>query len=428
MANNPQASIPQRFSDWADTLGCYRFFNNQRVDPQAVQQAAVAQTRADCLGRAVVLCLHDLSPLKPVQPMSPTTLQQHTVLAVDGQDDRQVIGLLRQHWFDDPKAQPGETRGQRRTRWTRSKAWPEAVEALGTLDSATRWVHVADREGDDFQLFTACNQAGHGFVIRSQHDRCLAKGGRLRAAMDAQPVQGGLCVSVARRSAVGPAMPPDSQRRRQAARLARLEVRFATLTFSPPQNDARFTQNLTLNVVSVRERQTPADAQAIDWLLLTSEPVTQFSDALQVVQWYQQRWLIEEFHKAQKTGCRLEAAQLHRPEAICVLAAIAGVVAVRLLQLRQAAADAQTASVPASQVYDRLWVTLVAHLARHDPATLTVRQFYHAIARYGGWLARKHDGPPGWQTLWRGWRRIADHVAGIQLFQAASSQSEQGCV
>jgi hypothetical protein len=29
-----------------------------------------------------------------------------------------------------------------------------------------------------------------------------------------------------------------------------------------------------------------------------------------------------------------------------------------------------------------------------------------AIARMGGFLARKYDGMPGWQTIWRGWQRL----------------------
>jgi hypothetical protein len=33
---------------------------------------------------------------------------------------------------------------------------------------------------------------------------------------------------------------------------------------------------------------------------------------------------------------------------------------------------------------------------------------FTAIARSGGFLGRKSDGLPGWQTLWRGWLRLQD--------------------
>lgn len=127
-------------------------------------------------------------------------------------------------------------------------------------------------------------------------------------------------------------------------------------------------------------------------------------------------WKIEDFHKAQKTGCRLEESQLHKPATFLTLAAIAAVVAVRLLNLRHQADSPNRADEPALERFDALWVLVVCKLAKHpDPSTLTVRQFYHTIAKQGGWLARRGDGRPGWQTLWRGWRKIANYVAGIEL-------------
>ena len=127
-------------------------------------------------------------------------------------------------------------------------------------------------------------------------------------------------------------------------------------------------------------------------------------------------WKIEEFHKAQKTGCRLEESQLQEPDAFVTLAAIAAVVAVRLLNLRDQAEPSERADDPATRWFDELWVLVVCKLAKHpDPSTLTVRRFHHTIAKQGGWLARRCDGRPGWQTLWRGWQRIADYVTGIQL-------------
>jgi hypothetical protein len=33
----------------------------------------------------------------------------------------------------------------------------------------------------------------------------------------------------------------------------------------------------------------------------------------------------------------------------------------------------------------------------------------------GGFLARKSDGNPGWQTIWKGWLRIQDMLAGMDM-------------
>ncbi|MFL5696121.1 MAG: IS4 family transposase [Ktedonobacteraceae bacterium] len=46
---------------------------------------------------------------------------------------------------------------------------------------------------------------------------------------------------------------------------------------------------------------------------------------------------------------------------------------------------------------------------------MTIQQCWHAIARYGGYLGRKSDGPPGWKTLWRGWLHIQTLLEGVHL-------------
>ena len=80
----PQASIPGRTELWGQTLATYRFLGHAQVTPQAVQTTAIECTRQECAERSVVLCLHDLTELKPVYRMSDTKLLQHTALAVDG--------------------------------------------------------------------------------------------------------------------------------------------------------------------------------------------------------------------------------------------------------------------------------------------------------------------------------------------------------
>ncbi len=423
MSAQPQASIPERNTQWSATLATYRLLNNERVTPQAIQGPAIALTRQHCAARRVVLCVHDLTELKPVHGMSTTKLLQHTTLAVDA-DHGEVLGVLRQHWFDDPKKPQGESRSQRRQRWTRSQVWPEAVAAVGAGSGSGRWIHVADREADDFQMFDACQQLGHGFVIRAQHDRCLSDGGHLREAVLRMPVAGDTVIDVPARSTVGLKAPPGERRPARPARQARLTVRFGQVTLPAPQNDPRYGQPRQMYGVHVREEPAPADeGDPIEWLLLTSEPVTTLAEALQVVGWYCRRWVVEEFHKGQKTGCRLEESQLETPAAFVNLAAIAAVVAVRLLKLRDQADQTQGAEEPAMRWFDALWVLVVCRLAKHpDPSTLTVRQFYHTIARHGGWLGRRRDGRPGWQTLWRGWRKVADYVTGIELFNATPDE------
>jgi len=102
------------------------------------------------------------------------------------------------------------------------------------------------------------------------------------------------------------------------------------------------------------------------------------------------------------------------------------IIAVRLIQLRDLAQEAvsETSDDPSSPANQpealqafvpRPWVLIVAKLAQCDGIELTPRRFWLTIAKRGGYLARKGDGPPGWSTIWRGWYDIMLMVHGAEL-------------
>jgi hypothetical protein len=44
-------------------------------------------------------------------------------------------------------------------------------------------------------------------------------------------------------------------------------------------------------------------------------------------------------------------------------------------------------------------------------------QWFVQRGQFGGYMGRKGDGPPGWQSLWRGYQRLADLLWGIDLLR-----------
>lgn len=88
-------------------------------------------------------------------------------------------------------------------------------------------------------------------------------------------------------------------------------------------------------------------------------------------------------------------------------------VAVRLLQLRDIARLTPERLAQADLPPDL--VTVVATLAEVPPQSLTVGTFWREVARFGGYLGRRGDGPPGWKTLWRGWLYLQTVLEGVYL-------------
>ena len=89
------------------------------------------------------------------------------------------------------------------------------------------------------------------------------------------------------------------------------------------------------------------------------------------------------------------------------------VVAVRLLQLKSTARHAPQRPAVESVSPDHVRV-LAAYLGR-AAETFTAYEFWRAVAQLGGFLARRRDGEPGWQTLWRGWRDLDLMTYGARL-------------
>ena len=140
-----------------------------------------------------------------------------------------------------------------------------------------------------------------------------------------------------------------------------------------------------------------------------------FDDAWTIIRYYECRWLIEEYHKALKTGCRVEHRQLHSADRLEAMVGLMSVVAVRLLQLKTMARSEPDR--PARSVVPERWLLMLkaARKNLHRVHDLTIYQFYRELAKLGGFLGRKSDGEPGWITVWRGWEKLHTLIHGAEL-------------
>ena len=209
-------------------------------------------------------------------------------------------------------------------------------------------------------------------------------------------------------------------RPKQPARTAKLEVRFGALSIPVPHHKSPYVKALDASPISmwvvwVREVNPPAGVQPIEWVLYTSLPVKTFHDAWTVVTYYECRWLIEEYHKALKTGCSVQRRLLRTTDRLEAVLGLFSVVAVRLLQLKTVARSEPDR--PAKTVVPSIWLKMLKaarkNLRRvHD---LTIREFYRELAKLGGFLGRRSDGEPGWITIWRGWEKLNTLIQGAEM-------------
>lgn len=417
LAAAPQESLPKACGAWKDGKAAYRFCSNPSVTRETVMKGHFEATADRIRGLGEVLVVEDTTTLNfshhpEVEGLGnigsqawPNQLQGalvHSALAVEVGTHR-VVGLLAQEVILRKEYHArGETREQKLKRPRESRKWlGGAREAWERVGAASSLVFVFDREGDVFEAMEGLRQRAGRFVIRAAWNRRLKSGGDERLyvldQIRREPVLGTTRLEI----------PPKGGRK---GRVAELSLRAASYTLSPPRKSSGGTP-LDVHLVQVREEAPPSEKEGLDWTLLTSEPIGTPQEILRVVEHYRGRWKIEEWHKVLKSGCRIEDRQLESWDRLDVLLGLFSVIAWRLLAIRDEArneAGTDTVLTPVEK-------TILRRMDRSLPAEPTVRDYLRAIAKMGGFLARKGDGEPGWQTLWGGMTRLRDLEIGFTL-------------
>jgi hypothetical protein len=420
VADNPSASIPQQMETWGDVKAAYRLFDADDVTFRAIAQPHWEETRACAPGRYLILgdtteisFGHDpaIEGLSRIGNGSGSGFLLHNGLMVDAESEV-VLGLAGQTIHYRKPAPKKESQSQRLKRERESKVWGDVIDDIGPPCEGVQLVHVFDRGGDDFEVFCHLLENDDDWVVRaSTLQRLILTPDKDKVALkdhlQTLPIAGEYELELRARP-------------KQPARTASVEVRFGAIQMPLPKNRSPYVKALDpdpipMNVVWVHEVNAPDGTKPIEWVLYTSLPVKKYSDAWEVIRYYECRWLIEELHKAMKTGCRVQSRKLRTATRLEPMVGLMSVVAVRLLQLKSFARVEPDR--PARTIVPSLWLKMLKaarkNLSRvHD---LTIYQFYRELAKLGGFLGRKRDGEPGWITVWRGWEKLNMLVRGAEL-------------
>ena len=420
LRENPCGTLPQAMPDALALKGAYRMLGNPKVAYDRVVEPHITLTRKTCGEPGDYLLIEDTTTLsfsqrEPIADMGILSeegsqgLLLHTCLAaqIEGwspthSPELTLVGLFGQYCWSraDKEAWPEKT-GWRK-RGGESTRWAKAIHEIGSPPAGVRWTWVADREGDIFETIARCEEAGFDWVIRAgQPHKVATPEGWLFEAAKAGPVLGSHEVFLRARPGV-------------SARTATVEVRARTLAMAPPRDLKAKYAAVTMQVVEVREVNAPPGVEALHWVLLTSHACDSYAAAKRVVEIYRHRWLIEDYHKVLKTGTRVEATQLSTAQRIENLVAIHAPIAADILKLRLLVETRPDEEVSEEVLTPQMLEVLEARYGRPEAPWTHVRAIV-AVARMGGFQARKSDGLPGWLTIWRGWQKLAVLTEGYRL-------------
>jgi hypothetical protein len=423
LAASPESSLPKTLGNPSQLEGTYRFLNNPQIEPEQVLDAHISCTVRRAAKAGTVLVIHDTTEfgfggearkgLGRISEGKKEGFLSHYSLCV-GLDGRPLGTLGLYAWAREQKRKGRRCQQQSQYDPEReSLRWPEAVHRTGELlYGNAEAIHVMDREGDCMELMADLMEHGHRFVIRLAHDRRLDPDRRrvevpkLYETLATAPLRLEREVPLSARKGGRP-QPQTKRFAVRKMRVATLEVRAQTLEISPGNGaPIHLPDRLSLNFIEVSEPNPPEGQEPVLWRLVTTEPIDTVEQVAAVVDIYRQRWLIEEYFKAIKSGCNYQQLQVESARALLIALSIYSAVAWRLLLMRWL--DRNSPNEPATAALSTTQLQLLQAVRQKDgkplPSDPTVHDALMAIAAIGGHLTQ--NGPPGWMILCRGFDKL----------------------
>ena len=200
----------------------------------------------------------------------------------------------------------------------------------------------------------------------------------------------------------------------RSERTAELTLRFCQIALKPPVYH-REKESVPLWIVHVLEENPPTGENPVEWYLLTTKDLQSPDQARTCLEWYCWRWRIEDWHRVLKSGCNVEELQYKTAERLKRAVAINAVIAWRLMLLTLLGRE--TPELPPEVFFTEFQIMALQAYAddRRLPPPDTLGAAVFLIAKMGGYMARKHDPPPGHETMWRGYTFFRTMAVGYEL-------------
>lgn len=413
----PDLSLPNQLGTWAELKAAYRFLNTEEITHESLQRNHRQKLLKAAAQEDTVLFIQDTSELdytshratKNLGPIGRHTTRGifvHSSLAVAyTNNDPQILGLAHQIvWTrDDIVHGKDELWSQKKRRSRESSLWKDTLIAISKPKNI-RWVSVGDRSNDVFDFFLFCQSNDWNYLVRANQDRTVIINNEEKSYLKkwARSLPFGTQKTIFLRGRNGISGGDTT-----------LKISWGKTNIVHPQNYGKKYADIQIETWCIRcWEDSPG---GIEWILLTNLPVTCAEEALEKINWYSSRWLIEEYHKCLKSGCAIEKRQLKTKEGLLALLGFLGIIATKLLELKFIAR--RDSDDLAKNHISQIDLQIICSHFRLKKEEVTLQQYWHKVASLGGFIGRKSDGEPGWQTLWRGLLRLFDMISGAELIK-----------
>lgn len=427
--------VNKLISSHTEKIGIYRVLSNERFNHDHLLEASIRKC-GESIDTDHVLVLQDTTEfnyhgiknkLKESgdEHIGPTSVEAvagyfcHPGLVVDPKNNTiyglSSVKIYNRSW--DKKKKNERKYKQLAIEEKESYRWIEtAKNSKQTIKETTRITVVGDRESDIYEEFLQIPDKRTDVLVRARSNRILI-GAELKLFeyLDSLPLKTGYDLVV-------------KSKVTRKERIARMEVRYSSVTIAPPRNHKAGGQPIKLYAIEVKENEStvPKGEQAVHWRLLTTHEIETTEQAIECVSWYKKRWLIEELFRVLKTkGFKIESSQLGSGAGLKKLLALTLEAALKVMTLKLSLT--QDLKRTADVLFEEDEIELLERLnEKNGGSTAKQRNPYEektlawcawVIARLGGWSGYISQGPPGYITIKDGYNNFNLQLQGYRLFK-----------
>ncbi len=425
--NNPLANIPEACGDKMSVKAAYRLLSNKKVCFDEILESHYEATSERCIGETFLLAAQDSTFLDHTSHKKTSGLG-HINTKVDKSqglvvhdtmvfnDQGTPLGLIDVHCWARPEGKLVKQDPSRSIEEKESYKWLRSYNSASLLQSRNKdatVISMGDRESDIYELFSEYENTTKGAQLlirseRSRHRKIIdLKTEKVSELWDVLP-------NVNSTKKINVNIPGNSE---HPARKAVVSIRHKAITLHPPAGK-NYLPYVQAWAVYAKEDFPQDSENYLEWMLLTTLPVNNDTEAHQMVSYYSKRWGIEIYHKVMKSGCGVEKRQVNTAEKLKRVLALDMIVAWRIFYLTKIGRE--TPDLPCTVFFeDHDWKSLVCFSNKTPcppdiPPNLS--DATRLVAKLGGFIDRKSDGLPGNEVIWRGLERLHDISTSWVLF------------
>lgn len=293
-----------------------------------------------------------------------------------------------------------------------SYRWISSIQASKLrLPAGCRLTCISDREGDISELFIRIPDEHTDLLIRSNDNRCLKGGIKLYDYVENLPIMGSYELKIT-----------GDKRINRKSRVAKINLKYSPVTLAPAKSKGK---EIEVYVVEAKEDPStvPMGEDPIHWRLLTTHQVENIQQATLMVDYYKERWLIEQvFRLLKNKGLQVENSQMETGKALICLTLMGLYVVNKVMILHNASKEILPIAIKDSFSEQEV-ACLKSCNKKYEGNTIkqknphpqdSLQWVYWVLSRMGGWKPHEKN-RAGVISIFRGYNYFQQILEGWQM-------------